>query len=194
MLLNFFKLFLHLFDVALLIDRILDGDWEDSSCASDLFLQSLKKSARLSFLTVPSVEELSSCRVCKVRGYDAGFALTEDKEIICVHNNSGVRGAGVHLVRKAVQLGGRKVFHFDGWLSGFYSSLGFEENVTLREAWNDVYAPKDWVYDPIDIFDSAVSVYACELNGADVLERRLQMAVQRYSAGKPDVITRFYDA
>jgi hypothetical protein len=84
-----------------------------------------------------------------VDGISAGFCLKPNPEaglieIVSIFNNSGTAGLGRHLVAAAIKLGGNTLDHFDGFLSGFYESFGFEE--IARAAFDDRFAPTGWDY------------------------------------------------
>lgn len=98
------------------------------------FLTSLRKSKRTEYLSDLAEDDLNSVRVFKLPNYDIGFALDGD-EIIAVHNNEpNVREIGDMLIQSAVRHGGRRLSHFDGYLSGFYEKNGFIEY--KREPYN----------------------------------------------------------
>ena len=116
------------------------------------FVESLRKSKRLSFLTPYTPKELKrkGAQTFQLDGYSIGYALipTEDGEIdiTSVHNNEdGVRNIADVLLDSAKKNGGTQLDHFDGKLSDIYSRNGFVE----YERWpfDDRYAPEDWDYD-----------------------------------------------
>lgn len=115
------------------------------------------------FLTKYTPEEFKKAGVhtYSVPGFEIGFALKpmgDDVDIISVHNNSGVKKIGGALIESAKRLGGTTLDHFDGFLSDFYKSHGFDEYD--RWTWDDQYAPEGWNYD--------------EFNRPDVVLRRLK--------------------
>lgn len=109
------------------------------------FSKALYKSSRKSYLSEYSLDEFKDMTTYKVVGYDIGYAIKNDGDIVSVFNNSNVRGVGKELVKSAIRNGGTKLDHFDGYLSGFYEELGFKEY--MRYKWDDQYAPKDWDYE-----------------------------------------------
>lgn len=79
-----------------------------------------------------STGELAKMKLFKLNGYNIGFVLKEKngryKEIVAVHNNeSDVKNIGGDLMKVGIKAGGCYLDHFDGYLSDFYGSLGFEE-------------------------------------------------------------------
>ena len=149
------------------------------------FLSSLGKSTRIEFMTPYTAEDLSAFKLCKVEGYNIGFAVKPDGDIILVHNNERIGGIGRILVEKAVEAGGKKLDHFDGFLTGFYRELGFglQSNYPFVDEWT----PEGWKFHPVDIDDPSTSVYAEEVQVTP--DEKLE-AAQRYGAGKPDVVYR----
>lgn len=171
-----------------LVALIRADQWENPNSQS--FLASLTSGNRSEMLTPYSVGELAKMHLFKIQGYNAGFAIKQDGDIIAVHNNSGVAGIGGELIKAAIKNGGVKLDHFDGFLTGFYNRFGFK--MVSKEAWNDDYAPQGWKYTPIDFFDPQQSVYAKEANSIPEEEwsQELLDAKERYETGKPDVIYR----
>ena len=79
-----------------------------------------------------SIDEFAEMKLFKLNGYDIGYALKKSKdgeynEIVSVFNNSEIKGIGNELIKSAIKNGGCYLDHYDGFLSDFYSSLGFEE-------------------------------------------------------------------
>ena len=165
-----------------IIEKISSGNWETTP---DEFLDSVNSSKRIEFLTPYSIEELSTLKLFKLEGYNIGFALKEDGDIILVHNNERVGGIGKLIMSKAIEFGGSKLDHYDGFLTGFYRSLGFK--LDENEFFLDEYAPDTWKFEPLDINDPEKSIYAGELNVRDSM---LQSATIRYESGRPDVVYR----
>lgn len=114
----------------------------------DAFLDSLHKSKYKEFLTDYQKQQLETdFTTYKVIGYDCGFAIKNDGDIVSVHNNTGIKGGniGKALVQTAIELGGNKLDHYAGFLDKFYEDLGFKEYE--RYKWDDQYASKTWDYD-----------------------------------------------
>lgn len=126
----------------MLIQTILGNDFEINN--HEEFIRSLKTSERKEMLLDYSIEEFKDMKTFKVRGYNAGFAIKDDGDIVSVHNNTGIPGILEALMIVAKENGGRKLDHFDGKLSDLYSKVGFKE--VERYPWDDRYAPKDWDY------------------------------------------------
>lgn len=113
------------------LDKIKNGDWETPQNARS-FRDSMSKSKHKEMLTPYSAGELSKMRLFKLNGYNIGFALKKRdgkyNEIVAVHNNEpDIKNIGKELMRAAIDNGGCYLDHFDGYLSQFYQSLGFEE-------------------------------------------------------------------
>lgn len=92
----------------------------------------MEKSKHKEMLTPYSTNELSKMKLYKLNGYNIGFALKKRdggyKEIVAVHNNEPeIKNVGKELMKAAIKYGGCYLDHFDGHLSAFYDSLGFEE-------------------------------------------------------------------
>lgn len=167
---------------------IKTDQWEQSNPQS--FLASLNSGKRSEMLTPYSAGELSKMRLYKVQGFNAGFAVKSDGDIVAVHNNTGVGGIGGELIKAAKRNGGVKLDHFDGFLTGFYERFGFK--VASHEPFNDDYAPQGWKYTPIDFLDPTQSVYARQASTTpeEQWPQELVDAKARYEAGKPDVVYR----
>lgn len=149
------------------------------------FLASVKASTRVEYMTPYTVDDLAAFNLFKVEGFNIGFAVKEDGDIILVHNNAGVGGIGRLLIEKAVQKGGKKLDHFDGFLTGFYRGLGFE--LASNDPFADEWTPEGWKFEPVNIDDPSTSIYAEELEVDS--ETKLD-AAERYRSGKPDVVYR----
>lgn len=166
-------------DVAL---KIHTNDWEKSP---ELFYDSFRKSDKIDFLTPYTLRELKDFNLFKVSGYDIGFAIKKDGDIILVHNNSNIKGIGIKLMEKAIENGGKKLDHFDGFLTGFYKKIGF--NFDENYIFNPEYAPDNWTYLPVNINNPKTSIYAEELTVDEVMFNK---AKTRYNQGEPDVVMR----
>ena len=171
-----------------LISVIQNDQWESPDPKS--FFASLSAGKRPEMLAPYSITELGEMNLFKAKGYNAGFAITQDGSIVAVHNNTGISGVGTELMNAAKRNGGTKGDHFDGFLTGFYKRFGFK--VVKHEEWNDDYAPKNWKYTPIDFYDPEQSIYAEKANSIPEAEwpQDLINAKKRYDAGKPDIVYR----
>ncbi len=164
------------------MSAISRGDFDKSP---DAFYESFNASEKIEFLTPYTLEEVSEFNTFKLKGYNIGFAVKQDGDIVLVHNNSGAKGIGDILIRKAIEMGGTKLDHFDGFLTGFYRRNGFVLDTT--DQWADEYAPTEWRYEEVNIEDPMTSVYAEE---KECSEREYMDAKIRYVNGKPDVVYR----
>ena len=167
-------------------DFILKVSTQQWNSDPENFYKSFMASERLEYLTPYSIEDLKEFSLYKVKGYNIGFAIKEDGDIILVHNNEPeIKGIGRFLLNKAIIKGGKKLDHFDGFLTGFYKSLGFD--LKNNDQFLDEYAPESWNYKKIDINNPKLSIYADELEASD---KEFNLAKERYSVGKPDVAYR----
>lgn len=174
-----------------ILSMINNDEWEEQNPES--FKQSLESGKRSEYLTYYTVEELSKMRLFKLKGHNVGYAIKDNEgDIVSVHNNSGVGGLGVALIESAKRNGGKKLDHFDGFLTGFYKKNGFAK-VTKAWAWDDQYAPENWKYEPVNIFDPRKSIHAKELAKYDNIEDvpdELKAKIRSYEEGRPDVVFR----
>lgn len=162
--------------------RILAGEWDKDP---KNFYDSIMSSKRIEFLTPYTIEEISTFNLFKVKGYKIGFAIKKDGEIVLVHNNEGIKGLGIHLMKKAIQYGGKKLDHFDGFLTGFYKKLNFK--FSSNDYFDVEFAPKTWEFTPINIENPENSIYADEIK---VSRNIFSKAKDRYSKGMPDIVYR----
>jgi hypothetical protein len=109
------------------------------------FYQSLNKSKHAKMLTPYSISELSKMKLFKIPNMDIGYALKKYnnegyKELVAVHNNEiDVSNIGTELVKSAIKNGAEYLDHYDGYLSNFYQSLGFDE--IDRDKYDSQYDP-----------------------------------------------------
>lgn len=68
-----------------------------------------------------------------------GFALKPDGDIVSVFSGTH---QGRAALQAAIELGGKKLDCYDGFLSKFYSRFGFKEYE--RWPWDEQYKPADW--------------------------------------------------
>lgn len=87
----------------IILEQISKNDWE-SEHVEEKFIGSLLKSKHQEYLTIHPKHELFCMRLCKVKDQNIGFAITAEKEIISVHNSTGIPNLGTALVQKAVEL------------------------------------------------------------------------------------------
>ena len=173
------------------------------------FRDSLYSGKRSGFLSYYSSEELAKMDLYLLRGHNAGFALKDGDDIVSVHNNSNLKGLGSEFLRKAKEVGGARLDHFDGFLSGLYRKYGFTDVYEIYQ-WDEQYKPESWDYKPVNIMSSATSVYSEALNDLvhedpttlpnDEIEVAAENAFEitinpnlkhnSYKHGRPDVIMR----
>jgi len=125
------------------IQLIRNNDFEINN--SEAFYNAAQKSKRQAMLSNYTPEDYENMTTFLLRGYDIGYAVKKDGDIVSVFNNSGIPKIGDELIKSAVKNKGSKLDHFDGYLSDFYGNLGFKE--TERYKWDDQYAPSDWDYE-----------------------------------------------
>jgi len=167
------------------------------------FMDSLYGGKRSGFLTYYSEADLRVMDLYLIKGNDAGFAIKDGDDIVSVHNNSPLKGLGSEFMRKAKEVGGRRLDHFDGFLSGLYRKYGFTDVYEVYQ-WEEQYKPKGWNYETVDIFNPKTSIYATEIEGMSNVDREVEIKaednyeieinpankVNQYRYGRPDVILR----
>lgn len=172
-------------DISNIIFYLENDQWEKRKfLLPQIFYNSMIKSKRLNNLTPYTIEELKNFKLFKLRNFDIGFALNND-EIVAVHNNSGIGGIGDILIRKAIEKGGKRLDHFDGYLTGFYKKHNF--SVVDNLIYDKQYEPKNWKYESVDIDNPNTSIYVEEIK---VNEKEFNNAKIRYKNGMPDVVFR----
>jgi hypothetical protein len=110
---------------------------------------------------------------------------------------------------KAKEVGGRRLDHFDGFLSGLYRKYGFTDVYEIYQ-WDEQYAPDAWNFEKVNIMDPSTSVYAealeplayedpdalpdesIEVEAEDDLKIDINpnLKYNSYKYGRPDVIMR----
>lgn len=167
------------------------------------FAQSLYAGKRSGFLSYYSNEDLAKMDLYLIEGENAGFAIKDGDDIVSVHNNSLLRGLGKVFINKAKTVGGSKLDHFDGFLSGLYREFGFTDVYEVYQ-WDEQYKPQGWDYDAVDIFNTKTSIYAEGIKDKYNLGRKVTVEaedsfkidivpadkVNQYRHGRPDVIMR----
>ena len=146
-----------------------------------------------------------------VKNKSAGFAIKQDGDIVCIHNNSHLKGISTLFLETAKKYGGSKGDHFDGFLSGLYRKHGFTDVYKVYQ-WDEQYKPDTWNFDPVDIFNPNTSIYAeAHMKSEDVILKNISIMnkpveivaednfplsivppdkVNQYKYGRPDVIFR----
>ena len=167
------------------------------------FINSLYGGKRSGFLTYYSESDLVMMDLYLIQGNDAGFAIKDGDDIVSVHNNSPLKGLGSEFMRKAKEVGGRRLDHFDGFLSGLYRRYGFTDVYEVYQ-WEEQYKPKGWNYETVDIFNPKTSIYATQIDDMANVDRQVKIKaednydieinpankVNQYRYGRPDVILR----
>jgi len=167
------------------------------------FAKSLYAGKRSGFLSYYSNEELAKMDLYLIEGENAGFAIKDGDDIVSVHNNSSLKGLGKVFIDKAISVGGSKLDHFDGFLSGLYRKFGFTDVYEVYQ-WDEQYKPQGWDYDAVDIFNPKTSIYAEGIEDKYNLGREVTVEaedsfkidivpadkVNQYRHGRPDVIMR----
>ena len=123
------------------------------------FNTSLYGGKRSGFLSYYSPQELARMDLYLLKGHNAGFAIKDGDDIVSVHNNSELRGLGNEFMNKAKEVGGARLDHFDGFLSGLYRKHGFTDVYEILQ-WDEQYKPESWNYDSVDILNPNTSVYS----------------------------------
>lgn len=121
------------------------------------FSQAISKTSRPEVLTPYSIAELNQMKLFKLKNFDIGFALKKHNgnysEIVSVFNNEpNIKGIGEMLIKSSIKNGGCYLDHFDGFLSGLYSKLGFEE--IDRDTYNPMYDENNTIknkYGEVDV-------------------------------------------
>jgi len=169
------------------VDDVIDAfNKNDFDKDAQSFYDSYNKSKRITYLTPYSVDDIRTFNTYKLRGYNIGFAIKNNGDIILVHNNEPkVKGIGDLMIGKAKEMGGDHLDHFDGFLTGFYKRNGF----TLKDNdhFAEEYKPKGWEYERVDIYNPNKSIYVNEL---EIDEVEFDDAEKRYDSGRPDVAYR----
>jgi hypothetical protein len=125
------------------IKRINNNDFEINNY--EKFLEAIQSNKRKEFLTPYALKDLQTMTTYKLNGYNIGYAIKEDGDIVSVFNNSNVKNIGSELIKSAIKNGGNKLDHYDGYLSSLYEPLGFKE--VGRDKWDDKYASSNWDYE-----------------------------------------------
>lgn len=108
---------------------------------ASLLLFEIESPSLAAFLTIPVEAETYYL-------YDdgcAGFAITQDDELVGLFNGTEKGGVGRRLINIAISKGANNLFCFDTKLTQFYEERGFVE--TDRAEWDEDMAPTNWDYD-----------------------------------------------
>jgi len=157
---------------------------------ADQFMQARNRSKRLQYLTTYSADEM------RERGFSlnlsadggVGYALTPDKDLVNVFNNSGVPGAGDEAIINAIKDGAETLDCFDGFLVRHYKKFGFK--TYKRDPWDDRFAPANWEYTRDGRPDIVYMRYEGDSRDPGDIRRRLQASRDEGNprgAGRPEV-------
>ena len=91
------------------------------------FYDSLYAGKRSGFLSPYFHNELRMMDLYLLKGQNAGFAIKDGDDIVSVHNNSELSGLASEFMKKSKEVGGARLDHFDGFLSGLYRKYGFTD-------------------------------------------------------------------
>jgi hypothetical protein len=114
-----------------------------NSLSPEEFIAQRAKNKRTQYLSPYTPEELSKFELY-VTEDGVGYALTPEKDLVGVFNNSGIKGAGEAAIIDAISKGAKTLDAFDPFLPKYYARFGFVE--AKRLSWDDNYAPKNWDY------------------------------------------------
>lgn len=176
-------------DSATVIQKLHDGEFDTSPVAFHTAYQSMLSGKNSSALSMYSLDDFKSMHTYKVAGYDVGFAIKNGDEIVSVFNASPAKSIGDELIRAATRNGGKRLDHYDGFLTGFYRRNGFKIETVVQ--WSDEFTPTGWPFPKLNIDDPKQSVYANEYLGRPKRgTSSWKKKGKQYLAGKPDVIYR----
>lgn len=94
------------------------------------------------FLTEHDASELADHTLLTTTDGNAGVAVSPDGDIQNLYNNDGPENAGDRLIQAAIDVGGRTLDCYDGFLPDFYAEHGFRE--TGRMEFDPQCAPETW--------------------------------------------------
>jgi hypothetical protein len=173
------------------------------------FMDGIEENPRSEFITKLSYDQLRSRKLVITLDKMTGMATEQNGHMGTGWNNKeGHGGRLMNLMHYSRDnLGGKTGDHLDGRLSSVYRNMGLDKVYKIID-WDDAYAPKNWNYRPIDIFDPKWSAYADGFSKANYQRGNLpnkivsintegltvdinpyEKAVQ-YSNGMPDIIFR----
>lgn len=176
-----------------------------------IFYNGLAQNSNSEYLTIYTVEKLSQMYLVMPEDQTAGMGCDQSGHMGSGWNNGSRKGVLKTLMNYTRDnFGGRSGDHFDGGLGGYYASLGLTEVYQILE-WDPQYAPSDWNYKPIDVFNPKKSVYApavqiYQQNPTSAPQQKMELVVEsgfkittspyhkilQYSNGEPDVVYRRY--
>jgi hypothetical protein len=173
------------------------------------FYNGLKSNKASEYLSDLSPENLSGNFLLMTGEMDGGMACSLKGHMGSGWNNSPRKGILKKIMDHARDnYGGRTGDHFEGGLGNYYKSLGLTE-VYKVSFWNDKYAPNNWPYKLVDIFNPRRSAYAKafeQFQPDSVPDETMELTIEsglnvtmnpyekmiQYRYGMPDVIYRRY--
>lgn len=108
----------------------------------EAFIAARDQSKRPAYLSDHTADDLREHRLFLSRDGKVGFAIDPHGDVQNVFNNGGPRGAGVEAVFHAIDMGGRTLDCFDGFLPDRYAQFGFVETGRIR--FNQEMRPRGW--------------------------------------------------
>jgi hypothetical protein len=120
------------------IASVIQHDFDNSPESFFSSLQVAMKAVHGEYLAPRSLAALCKIQTFKVKGVNAGFALTGIEgrtglEIVSVHNQSGIPGLGTRLMIAAISLKGNYLECFGPYLNGYYGSYQFKSYKEIPE-------------------------------------------------------------
>ena len=173
------------------------------------FYEGLKNNPASEYLTDLSPENLKQHFLLMTGEKDGGMACSTKGHMGSGWNNGPKKNILKKIMNHARDnYGGKSGDHFDGGLGRYYKSLGLVE-VYKISFWDQDYAPDNWPYKPVDIFNPKKSVYAeafKDFKRDSVPNETMQIKAEsdfpvtinpykkmvQYANGMPDVIYRRY--
>ena len=108
------------------------------------FINARSQSKRISYLSNTPAEDLAKHDLYLNEFGSVGYAMSPDKDLQMLFNNSQTPGLGAVAVEHGIRKGGKTLDCFDGFLPEYYTRFGFKEYDRID--WDDAYAPPDWNY------------------------------------------------
>jgi hypothetical protein len=148
----------------------------------ETFIKARNQSKSLQFLTPYTADQLKDVQLFLSEDGKVGYALTKDKDLINVFNNSDVKGAAQEAVVQAIVNGTETLDCYDIYLVGYYSRFGFKEY--KRIAWDDKYKPVDWDYTRYGKPDTVYMRYEGGTRDAEEIRRSFRASRAGTSTGE----------
>jgi hypothetical protein len=148
----------------------------------ETFISARNQSKRPQFIAPYAMEQLKDAQLFLSEDGKVGYALTSNKDLINLFNNSGIRGAAEEAVIQAIVNGAETLDCYDGFLVGYYTKLGFREY--KRAAWDDEYAPANWNYERDGRPDVVFMRYEGKTRNADDIRKSLRVTGSEGTSGR----------